>query len=142
MVISFPKRSRGRRQRRWPLFVVADPPEGSLSSLYLPYPATTLHRPTLSIATPPNRPSPRLFVLLSTCQTTLPSSLPRASQHPIPTPRRDRPPSSSFSFASTGVPTVLSRPSFFFFREMERKREREREWWLISAMIIFIIHPK
>lgn len=38
--------------------------------------------------------------------------------------------------------STLFSPSFFFFREMERKREREREWWLISAMIIFIIHPK
>lgn len=125
------------------MFVVADPPEGSLSSLYLPYPATTLHRPTLSIATPPNRPSPCLFVLLSTCQTTLPSSLPCASHHPIPTPRRDRAPSSSFSFASVLFQPCFLNPLFslffFFFvsfREMERKRE-----WLISAMIIFIIHP-
>lgn len=41
----------GGEGRGWPLFAASDPPEGSLSSLYLPYPATL--RPTLSIATPP-----------------------------------------------------------------------------------------
>lgn len=99
----------GGEGRGWPLFAASDPPEGSLSSLYLPYPATL--RPTLSIATPPlhqttplpfrNPRSASLCALVNLSNYPLPLSylgcLAASNTNP-------RPPGSSFSPLATFSP--------------------------------------
>lgn len=126
----------GGEGRGWPLFAASDPPEGSLSSLYLPYPATL--RPTLSIATPPlhqttplpfrNPRSTSLCALVNLSNYPPPSPTSCASQHPIPTlGHQDRasplatfsPPRCLLPFpsapCSNGALSTLFLSIFFFF---------------------------
>lgn len=129
-MISFPKG--GGEGRGWPLFAASDPPEGSLSSLYLPYPATL--RPTLSIATPPlhqttpppfrNPRSASLCALVNLSNyPLLPLCLPASNTNlsanrielPPSHPSLSTPMSSSFSFGSMFQGCSLPAFLFFFF---------------------------
>lgn len=124
----------GGEGRGWPLFAASDPPEGSLSSLYLPYPATL--RPTLSIATPPlhqttplpfrNPRSTSLCALVNLSNYPLPLSylvcLAASNTNPRPPgssfpPRNllSTPMSSSFSFGSMFQGCSLNPLPFHFF---------------------------
>lgn len=112
------------------MFAASDPPEGSLSSLYLPYPATL--RPTLSIATPPlhqttplpfrNPRSTSLCALVNLSNYPLPllPRVPRSIQYQPSATRIELPPSQPslhpdvfFLFLRLHVPRVLSQPSSF-----------------------------
>lgn len=138
------------------MFAASDPPEGSLSSLYLPYPATL--RPTLSIATPPlhqttplpfrNPRSTSLCALVNLSNYPLPLSylvcLAASNTNPRPPgssfpPRNllSTPMSSSFSFGSMFQGCSLNPLPFhlFFFSFVLNGFEG---WYFLGEGYLFI----
>lgn len=147
----------GGEGRGWPLFAASDPPEGSLSSLYLPYPATL--RPTLSIATPPlhqttplpfrNPRSTSLCALVNLSNYPLPLSylvcLAASNTNPRPPgssfpPRNllSTPMSSSFSFGSMFQGCSLNPLPFHLFFFFSFVLNGFEGWYFLGEGYLFI----